>query len=49
MNLFFTIARVVRTGYKALRAAAGIMIVVHAMSVWVRKRVDERRQRAVAA
>lgn len=42
MNLFFTIARVVRTAYKALRAAAGIMIVTHAIYKWAGRRWQER-------
>lgn len=35
MTLFFLIARVIRTSYKALRAAVGIMIVLHGTHVWI--------------
>lgn len=51
MNLFFLIARVVRTGYKALRAAAGIVIVAHAMYRWACARASDtpQRKRRVAA
>ena len=34
MSLFFLIARIIRTSYKALRAAVGIMIVLHGTHVW---------------
>ena len=35
MSLFFLIARVIRTAYRALRAAAGIMIVSHGVYRWI--------------
>jgi hypothetical protein len=35
MFLFFKIVSVIRAAYKALRAAAGIMIVTHATYKWV--------------
>ncbi len=43
MSLFFLIARAVRTAYKALRAAAGIMIVSHATYKWAKQRRLEAR------
>jgi len=43
MNLFFLIARTIRTGYKALRAAAGILIVTHAIYKWVRNKAAGRK------
>lgn len=41
MSLFFLIARVVRTAYKCLRAAAGIMILGHGVYRWLKN--HERR------
>lgn len=35
MFIFFKIAMAIRTAYKALRAAAGIMIVTHATYKWI--------------
>lgn len=35
MFLFFKIVSVIRATYKAIRAAAGIMIVAHATYKWV--------------
>lgn len=35
MSLFFLIARSIRAAYKALRAAVGIMIVLHGTYHWV--------------
>jgi hypothetical protein len=35
MTLFFSIARIIRAAYKALRAAVGIMIVAHGTYKWV--------------
>lgn len=49
MTLFFTIARVLRTGYKAIRAAAGILIVAHATYKWVQRRFEKPRTSRVAA
>lgn len=43
MSMFFLIARAVRTAYKALRAAAGIMIISHAIYRWAQKRRLEAR------
>ncbi len=43
MSLFFLIARTIRTAYKALRAAAGIVIVSHAIYRWAQKRRLEAR------
>lgn len=48
MSMFFLIARVVRTAYKALRAAAGILIVGHAVYRWVKTK-REGKKRLVAA
>lgn len=38
MFLFFKIVSVIRATYKALRAAAGIMIVTHATYKWVKSK-----------
>lgn len=35
MTLFFMIARAIRAAYKALRAAVGIMIVLHGTHHWI--------------
>lgn len=39
MIAFFTFLRAVRMTYKAVRAAIGIVLVAHGMSVWVRNKV----------
>jgi hypothetical protein len=36
MMLFFSIVRVIRAAYKALRAAVGIMIVAHGTARWIK-------------
>lgn len=41
MGLFFLVARAVRVAYKALRAAAGILILGHGVFRWLKNR--ERR------
>lgn len=46
MTLFLKIANVIRTSYKAVRAAAGIVIVVHAMWTWFGRRLKPRAQPA---
>lgn len=46
MSLFFLIARVIRVAYRALRAAAGIMIVSHGVYRWVQ---NKRAQAALEA
>ena len=38
MTIFFKVASIIRTSYKALRAAAGIVIVAHAMWNWFGRR-----------
>lgn len=43
MIAFFTFLRAVRMTYKAVRAAIGIVLVAHGMSVWVRNKVRDRR------
>lgn len=49
MTTFFKIAHVLRTGYKALRAAAGIIIVAHAMWAWFKRRLPQQRKTAMAS
>ena len=39
MTVFLKLANIIRTSYKAIRAAAGIIIVVHAMWNWFGKRL----------
>jgi hypothetical protein len=41
MSTFFKIASVVRMSYKVIRAAAGIIIVAHAMWVWFGRRFSK--------
>ncbi len=38
MTTFFTIARLLRAAYKALRAAVGILLITHGTVQWVRKK-----------
>lgn len=38
MALFFSIVRVIRSAYKALRAAVGIMIVAHGTYHWIKNK-----------
>lgn len=38
MTMFFTIARLLRAAYKAIRAAVGIMIVAHGTYKWVQNK-----------
>lgn len=42
MSLFFMIARAIRAAYKALRAAVGIMIVLHGTYHWVQVKRGRR-------
>lgn len=46
MTLFFMIARAIRTAYKALRAAVGIMIVLHGTYHWVQVKRGRKISRA---
>lgn len=43
MTFFFLIARVIRTAYKALRAAVGIMIVLHGTHRWIQNKRNSSR------
>lgn len=38
MPQFFLIARIIRTSYKSLRAAVGIMIVAHGTYQWIQQK-----------
>ena len=38
MTTFFTIARLLRAAYKALRAAVGILLVAHGTYQWAKKK-----------
>lgn len=38
MTFFFLIARAIRAAYKALRAAVGIMLVLHGTHQWVKNK-----------
>lgn len=44
MTTFFKIASVVRMSYKMIRAAAGVIIVVHAMWNWFGRRLAGKRK-----
>lgn len=48
MITFFTILRAIRMTYKAVRAAIGIVLVVHGASVWARNKVRRSHSAAVA-
>jgi len=38
MTLFFLIARALRAAYRALRAAVGIVLVIHGSHQWVKNK-----------
>lgn len=48
MITFFTILRAIRMTYKAVRAAIGIVLVAHGMSVRVKNKRAERASRSLA-
>lgn len=45
MTFFFMIARAIRAAYKALRAAVGIMIVLHGTHHWIQVKRGRARGR----
>lgn len=44
MTTFLKIAHIVRTSYKMIRAAAGVIIVLHAMWNWFGRRLAGKRK-----